>query len=106
MADEPHRLLKYVEGVYKPHFNDPETQYVLMSASMLPNHHDGGLYWAKTDSDGDTAGVVRRRDETPITEGADMIVGYVYDDDVKLRDGNYVDYNERIDVADIPKQPD
>jgi hypothetical protein len=103
---EPHRPPKYVEGVYKPHFADPDADYVLMSASMLPNDFDGGLYWAQTDEDGDAAGVVRRLDGTPITEGADMVVGYIYDGVIELREGNYVDYNERIDIAVIPEKPD
>lgn len=109
---EPHRPPKYVEGVYKPHFADPEADYVLMEASLLPQDFDGGLYWAQTDADGDAAGVVRKLDShdhnpgMPITEGADMVVGHVYDGELELREGNYVDWNERIDTENIPEVPD
>ena len=106
MSDEKtHRPPKYVEGVYKPHFSDPDADYVLMSASMLPNDFDGGLYWATTDSDGDSKGVVRRLDGTPITEGADMITGHAYDGEIELQVGNHIDFNERIDDKDIPEIP-
>lgn len=96
---EPHRPPKYVEGVYKPHFSDPDADYVLMSASLLPNDFDGGLYWAQTDGDGDAAGVVRRLDGTPIS--TDMVVGFIYDGVIEL----LTDYNERIDIQDIPPKP-
>lgn len=103
---EPHRPPKFVEGVYKPHFADPAAEYVLMEASLLPQDFEEGLYWAKTDADGDSAGVVRRLDGTPITEGADMVVGHVHDGELELREGNYVDFNERIDAENIPEVPD
>lgn len=99
---EPHRPPKYVEGVYKPHFADPDADRVLMSASLLPNDFDGGLYWAQTDSDGSAKGVVRRIDGTPITEGADMVVASLYDGELEYRKGEYVDYSSRIDEGDIP----
>lgn len=103
---EPHRPPKYVEGVYKPHFADPDADLVLMKASMLPQEHDGGLYWATTDADGDAKGVVRRLDGTPITEGADMVVGHLRDGDLEFRAGNHVDWSERIDREHVPELPD
>lgn len=103
---EPHRPPKYVEGVYKPHFADQTADFVLMSASMLPNDFDGGLYWAQTDDDGDAEGVVRRLDGRPITGGADMVVGYYRDGEIELRDGEYVDYNDRINHENIPDVPE
>lgn len=113
MSDDktPHRPPKYVDGVYKPHFSDPDADYVLMKASLLPHHHPGGLYWAQTDSAGDAKGVVRKLDShdhspgQPITEGADMVVGWMYDGELELLAGNYVDYNERIDDEHIPALP-
>ena len=97
---EPHRPPKYVEGIYKPHYDDPDAEYVLMSVSLIPNDHPQGMYWAQTNSDG----VVRRLDThdnhpgRPITEGADMPVGRVYDGDIEL--------NSRIDESDVPELPD
>lgn len=102
---EPHRPPKYVDGVYKPHFADPGADLVLMKASMLPKDHPGALYWATTDDGGDAAGVVRGPDGAPITEGVDAVVGHVYDGDLELRSGEWVDWGERIDRENVPGRP-
>ena len=97
---EPHRPPKFVEGVYKPHYGDPSADYVLMSVSLISDCHPQGMYWAQTDEDG----VIRRLDTNdhepgrPITEGADMPVGRVYDGEVILSD--------LVDESNVPELPD
>ena len=106
MSDkELHRPPKYVDGVYKPHYADPNAEYVLMEASLLGHDFPGGLYWAQTDSGGDAKGVVRDLDGKPITEGADSVIGWVYDGELELYSGEYIDYNDWVEKEHIPDLP-
>lgn len=93
---EPHRPPKYVEGIYKPWYINPEYRYAVY---VYPLDMSDTPYLAKVDSDGDAEGVVRDAyTMQPLSEGGITVVGAVdTDGEIQINDL----YDERIDREDV-----
>ena len=91
--NQPHSPPKYVEGHYKPHFGDPDADYVIFIWPLDPARSP---HLATTDNDGDASGVVRY-DGDPLYEGGATLVGTIYDEEISLRDH----WQDRIEESDV-----